>query len=174
MPIYEFYCSDCHTIFSFLARTSGTSKRPACPRCARPKLERRASAFAISKGRTEPVAGAGPDADIDDARMERAMAELASEAEGMSEDDPRQMARLMRKLYDATGMPLESGVEEAIRRLEAGEDPDRIEEEMGDVLERADPFGGEGPGAEDGTAGRAARLRRRYLPPAVDRTLYEL
>ena len=49
MPIYEFYCADCHTIFNFLARKT-SSVVPGCPRCDRRRLERRVSAFAISKG----------------------------------------------------------------------------------------------------------------------------
>ena len=54
MPIYEFYCSDCHTVFNFLARKTADRRRPDCPRCRRPKLERRASTFAVSSGRGEP------------------------------------------------------------------------------------------------------------------------
>jgi hypothetical protein len=153
-------------IFNFLARRVNTDKRPNCPKCARPELERRVSLFAISKGRKEDDEDPMPD--LDEARMEQAMAALAGEAEGMDEEDPRQMARLMRKLYDATGMNLGSGMEEAIRRMEAGEDPDKIEEEMGDIMEEEDPF--EGLGAKKGMKG----LRKRFLPPQVDDTLYEL
>ena len=47
----------------------------------------------------------------------------------------------MRKLFDATGLPVAGGMEEALRRMEAGEDPEKIEEDMGEVLE-GDPFGG--------------------------------
>ena len=166
MPIYEFYCADCHTIFSFLSRSPDTSRRPDCPRCGKRKLERRASAFAISKGRPEP---AGEDGlpDLDDTKMERAMAELAREAEGMADDDPRQIARLMRKLYDSSGVGLGQGMEEALRRMEAGEDPDKIEEEMGDVFDEEDPFAFE---SEGGLRGISQRLR----PPEVDDTLYDL
>ena len=167
MPIYEFYCPDCHTVFNFLARRPNTTKRPACPRCARPKLKRKISRFAISKGRRESDAGQEPLADLDDAKMERVMAEMAREAEGISEEDPRQMARFMRKLYDGTGMQLGAGMEEAIRRMEAGEDPDKIEEEMGDLLEREDPLLGE-------SSGRLRRLSRKLKPPNVDETLYDL
>jgi hypothetical protein len=86
---------------------------------------------------------------IDEAKMEKAMAMLAGEAEKLNEDDPRQAAQLMRKLTDATGISLGSGMEEALHRLERGEDPDRIEEEMGDLLEGEEPFliGGKGKGA---------------------------
>ncbi len=41
----------------------------------------------------------------------------------------------MRRLFEATGMPVGAGMEEALRRMESGEDPEKIEEEMGDVME---------------------------------------
>ena len=166
MPVYEFYCKDCHVVFNFLARRVDTEKRPACPRCGRAGLKRQVSLFAISKGRKESDGDDGMP-DLDEARMEQAMGALAAEAEGMDEDDPRAVARMMRKLYDATGMDLGGGMEEAIRRMEAGEDPDAVEEEMGDLLEGEDPFSGAGGKKLKG-------LRRRLLPPQVDDTLYEL
>ena len=66
---------------------------------------------------------------------------------GIDENDPRQAANVMRKLFDATGMPLGGGMQEALKRMESGEDPEKIEEDMGDVL--GDLMGGEegaGPG----------------------------
>lgn len=166
MPIYEFYCGQCHTVFSFLARSADISRRPACPRCGRPELERQASPFAISKGRPEASGEEGL-GDLDESRMERVMAELAQEAEGIDENNPRQMARMMRKLYQSTGLPLGDGMEEAIRRMEAGEDPDKIEEEMGDLLE------GEELSVDKGSE-RIRALRRKLSPPRIDETLYEL
>jgi hypothetical protein len=85
----------------------------------------------------------------------------------MNEDDPRQMARMMRKLYDAAGLQIGGGMEEAMRRLEAGEDPDTIEEEMGDLLESEDPLIGAASGSLRG-------LSRKLRPPRVDETLYDL
>ena len=178
MPIYEFYCGDCHRIFSFLSRSVDTSKQPACPRCGRAGLTRRVSSFAISKGRKEPAPT--PDGDMpglppgfDEARLEQAMATLARDAEGLNEDDPRQGAHLMRRLFEATGMPVAAGMEEALRRMEAGDDPEKIEEEMGDAME--DPFGAAG-GAPDAREPKKAlaRLRRRVLPPSVDPDLHEM
>lgn len=170
MPIYDFYCAECHRVFSFLSRSVDTSRRPDCPRCGQAGLQRRPSPFAISKGRPDQPEGGegGPDfPELDEARMEKAMESLASEAEGLDENDPRAQAQLMRKLFDATGLPMNTGMQEAIRRLEAGEDPEAVEQEMGDVFE-GDPF----------AAGqsRAAALKglRRQLPPSVDPTLYEM
>jgi putative FmdB family regulatory protein len=167
MPIYEFYCTDCHTIFSFFSKTIDTTKRPACPRCQRPKLERQVSRFAISKGRAEPGGPEDNMPDLDDARMERVMEELERESQGLDENNPRQMARVMRKLCESSGMPLGGKFEEAVRRMEAGESPDKLEEEMGDLFEGEEPPGfGEGGGLR--------RLVKKLRPPAVDETLYDL
>lgn len=94
------------------------------------------------------------------------MESLASEAEGIDENDPRQAANMMRRLFDATGLPLGGGMEEALKRMESGEDPEKIENEMGDVFEE-DPFGADPKRA-------LANLRRRAAQPSVDSTLYEL
>ncbi len=167
MPIYEFYCRDCHAIFNFLSRSVDTVKRPECPRCGRNGLDRQASAFAISRGRTEPESG--PDlGDLDPNNLERAMAELARESEGLNEDDPREVAGLMRKLFDRTGLPLSDGMLEAMRRMENGQDPDKIEEELGEVLDAE-----ELPLLGGGSRG-LAQLRRRMRPPEIDKKLYEL
>ncbi len=145
MPIYEFYCSNCHTIYSFFARRVDTETVPACPKHARHRLQRQMSRFAISRGRGDTPPILMP-ADMDDEKMEQAMMQLAGEAENLNEDDPQAMARMMRKLMNSTGMQLGPGMEEAIRRMEAGEDPDKVEEEMGEVLDGEDPFGADAGG----------------------------
>jgi hypothetical protein len=102
--------------------------------------------------------------DLDEEKLEKAMMGLAGEMEGIDENDPRQMARIMRRLTDATGMNLGPGMEEAIRRLEAGEDPDKVEAEMGDLVDAENPF----------TFGGIRGMRRKITPPAHDDTLYLL
>ena len=106
------------------------------------------------------------DLPFDETKMEQAMNMLASEAENMNEDDPRQAANLMRRLTDMTGMQLGSGMEEALSRLERGEDPEAIEAEMGDLLENEDPFI---MPEKKNPAGRISRPA-----PARDETLYDL
>jgi hypothetical protein len=154
-------------IFKFLSRRINTDRQPSCPRCQRQPLDRQVSMFAISKGRKDDESEADMP-DIDESRMERAMQALAAEAEGMDEDDPRQAARMMRKLYEATGLQVGGGMEEAIRRMEAGEDPEQIEAELGDVLEGEDPLGG--LEMKKGLK----QLRQKYVRPSMDSTLYEL
>lgn len=165
MPIYEFYCRKCNTVFSFFSRTVNTEKVPNCPACKRVKLQRRMSVFARVSGRKDDP-GFEDTPHIDESRLESAVAAIADEAGGLDEEDPRQAARLMRKLSDAAGVSLGPRMEEAIRRMEKGEDPDRIEEEMGDLLESEEPF-----------AIEESRGRKRSRPrgaPRVDSKLYDL
>ncbi len=166
MPIYEFYCRKCNTIFSFFSRSVDTEKIPFCPRCKRTKLERQMSIFAkVARGKDK---GESPGEDappFDEVKMEKAMAMLASEADNLNEEDPRQAAQLLRKLTDATGLNLGPGMEEALSRMEKGEDPEKVEEEMGDVLEAEDPFSFAGP---------TARKGKKRPKPRVDETLYDL
>lgn len=165
MPIYEFYCRDCHTVFSFFSRRIDTTTRPGCPRCDAKQLSRQVSLFAIT-GRASEEDG-GDDLPFDEQKMEQAMAMLSREADGINEDDPRQAARLMRRLTDMTGISLGDGMEEALRRMEQGEDPDAIEAEMGDVLESEDPF-------QMMSGGKGVRGLRRLAAPRRDETLYDL
>ncbi len=168
MPIYEFYCRDCHTIYSFFARRVDTETTPKCPKGARHKLRRQMSRFAISSGRSDSASDlSGPDVDMDDAKMEQAMMQMAGEMENVNEEDPRAMARMMRKLMETTGMNMGEGMEEAIRRMEAGEDPDKVEEELGDALDGDDPFAS--------SEGKLRNMRRRLgEAPNVDPEVYDM
>ena len=164
MPIYEFYCEDCNTIYNFFSRTVNTSKKPKCPRCKTRTLQRRMSAFAVT-GRAKEESDT-EELPFDESKMEQAMHMLAGQADKIDEDDPRQAADLMRKLSDMTGMQLGDGMEEALSRMEKGEDPEKIEAEMGDLLENEDPF--QLPGKKAG--GTSSRRK----PPRRDDTLYDL
>jgi putative FmdB family regulatory protein len=165
MPIYEFYCQQCHTIYNFFSRTINTEKTPHCPTCQNVKLQRKVSLFATISGGKDEGATDGDLPPIDEAKMEQAMGMLAREAEKINEDDPRQAAMLMRKLSDVTGLKMGSGMEEALSRMERGEDPEKIEAEMGDLLEGEEPFL-----LESTTKGSKSKKPK----PKVDETLYEL
>ena len=133
MPIYEFYCSDCVTVFNFYSPTVNTSKVPTCPKCKKRELDRLMSTFAVLSGKAE----VSDDLDLpfDESKMEKALHMLESEMPNINEDDPRQASMLIRKMTEAAGGRLDEGMEEALCRMEAGEDPDKIEEEMGDQLD---------------------------------------
>ncbi|MBW1697869.1 MAG: zinc ribbon domain-containing protein [Deltaproteobacteria bacterium] len=164
MPIYEFYCSDCNTIFNFFSPTINTTKRPKCPSCKNRTLSRQVSMFAFT-GKAKEDSDLD-DLPIDESKMEKAMEALAGEADKINEDDPRQAANLMRKLSDMTGLRLGPGMQEALSRMEKGEDPEKIEAEMGDLLEEEDPF--EFPE-------KKAIVGKSYRPaPQRDDKLYDL
>jgi putative FmdB family regulatory protein len=163
MPIYEFLCPECNTIFKFFSRIVNTHGRPSCPKCRKDILERQVSLFATSRGKSEsddPM----DDLPIDETKMEHAMQKLMGEAENLNEEDPRQAARLMQKLSSMTGLQYSDSIQEALSRMEAGEDPEQIEAQMGDALEGEEPF--ILPGKKGSGAGRT--------PPTYDDTLYEM
>jgi len=164
MPIYEFYCAKCNTIFNFLSRSVQPDKRPLCPHCKKVKLSKEISMFAHTGRAKEEAGGGEPDIPIDESKMDA----LAREADGLSDEDPRQAANLMRKFSSMTGMELSSGMKEALNRLEAGEDPDTIEAELGDRLEKEDPF--VLPDKDKKNRKKAAARPA----PRRDKTLYEM
>jgi putative FmdB family regulatory protein len=164
MPIYEFYCRDCNTLFNFFSKTINTTKTPKCPKCKTKTLTRQISLVAVT-GRAREDSDMG-DLPFDSSKMEQAMQMLAGEADKMNEDDPKQAANLMRKLSDMTGLKLGDGMDEALRRMEKGEDPEQVEAELGDILEEEDPFS-----LQTKTA-KSLKTRRRQ--PLRDETLYDL
>jgi len=163
MPIYEFFCKDCNTVFNFFSSRINTDKQPDCPKCGRKGLEKMMSTFAtIGKAKEE---GDDPLAGLDETKMEQAFEGLMREAENINEEDPRRMATLMRKFSDKTGISLGEQMEEALSRMEAGEDPDQIEREMGDLLEGDEGFSLEA---------MKKKVRSGPRPPVYDEKLYEL
>jgi hypothetical protein len=100
--------------------------------------------------------------------MTKAMEALAGEAGTMDENDPRQAANLMRKLSDMTGLTYNDKMNEALSRLESGEDPEAIEAEMGDALENGDPF----ILPEKGETGKAAK--KKSVKMERDENVYDL
>jgi len=161
VPIYEFYCEDCNTIFNFLSMSVNTTKRPACPGCKQKKLKRQMSTFTSIRGAKEE--GDLDDLPMDETKIEKAMNLLAREGDSVNEDNPRQAANLMRKFSDITGLSPGPSMEEALKRVEAGEDPEQIEAEMGDLIEEETFTLGE-------TRGRGVKRAR----PHRDERLYEL
>jgi len=170
MPIYEFYCNKCNTIYNFFSRRINTETIPLCPSCKMVALERQMSIFStLSADRRE-----GDDdmdgiddalSNLDEARMGRAMEILARETEGLDEEDPRQAARLVRQIAESTGLDLNPEMEEALDRVARGEDPEKIEEELGDLLTDDNPF-------VLGSRGRKSPSKTSR--PKVDETLYDL
>jgi hypothetical protein len=168
MPIYEFYCPDNNKLYQFLARSLAyREKTPRCPDDPSFRMERRVSAFAIT-GRAKEDTGDDPFAGMDEAKMEGFMAEMERDMAGIDDNnpDPRQLGRFMRKMTDMMGDKAPPELREVVRRLEAGEDPERLEEQFG--------------GMEDDEAGDALltqmmkKIKGNAKTPRRDPKLYEL
>ena len=166
MPIYEFYCENCHMVFNFFSQRVNTEISPDCPKCGRLHLERQVSVFSVSRNRSEQ--GSDPFEGVDESRLEQAIMSMAGELEGLDQDNPQQSARAMRKVMDQAGIALGDSVEEAIGRLEAGDDPDEIEATLGNSFDDdAKPFSVK-------SRSMLGAIRRKYVPPKTDPVLYDL
>ena len=108
-------------------------------------------AFHGSAPKTSPEGGAGDSPEVA-AQLEQLMGQM----QGIDENDPRAMGRLMRRMSEITGEGMDDpALEEAVRRLEGGEDPERVEELM------------ESAGSDGGTGGS-------FGAPNMDSGIYDM
>ncbi|MGA1205085.1 MAG: cytochrome C [Opitutales bacterium] len=169
MPIFEYYSPATNKVYSFFVRGSlPPGALPRCPDGDQHPMRKLVSGFAVV-GRAREMAEEG--GDPDDPRMEAAMAELEREMAGMDEEnpDPRQMGHLMRRMSELTGEKMPGVMEEMVGRLEAGEDPEKLEAEYGDLADLEEFDSGEDTPPD----GRTSFLRR-LRGPVKDPELYEM
>jgi hypothetical protein len=185
MPIYEYYCSQNHTIYQFYAKTLAQGKLlPKCPDNPKWTLQKTVSQFTFTGRAAEPSAaepelGAGGE----DPRMEAAMQAMESEFSAVDENDPRAMGRMMRRMAELTGEKIDGEMEEVVRKLEEGADPEALDEQMGGSPSgeggEDDPYGESPSGlssAQKEAEGKEARMRyrlRRAVAPRRDPQLYD-
>lgn len=156
MPIYEFVCRDCNTVYQFFSKRVDPQRIPSCPKHPEHSpLERMMSRFAMGRSGGGGESGGGSDGadpmgdqgggDLPDPRMEAKMMDLMSRMESIDETDGRAMGRMMRELAGITGEGADDpAMQETIRRLEAGEDPEKVEEIVSGAYGE-DAFGAGGP-----------------------------
>jgi hypothetical protein len=181
MPIYEFHAPQNDTIYSFYSpRPLGPDEIPLCPANSRYRMERVVSGFSITGRHKDSATGEGGEEELDDPRMEAAMAEMEKEMSGLDEDnpDPRKMGQLMRRMSEMTGEKLGGRMEEMVRKMEEGKNLEALEEEFGDELDGDEDEGlgglGEDDPGEGGSSVRAAlRKARRRTGPRRDPELYD-
>jgi putative FmdB family regulatory protein len=127
MPIYEYTCHDCHHRVSLLWRSfvDAEERQAVCPRCGGSDLTRLISRVAVLRS--------------EESRLD-SLADPTS-FDGLDEDDPKSLARLMRQMADETGEDIGPEFDEVIGRLEAGEDPESIDRAMPDLGGGSDDFG---------------------------------
>lgn len=103
MPIYEYRCQGCLRRVSVWARRMGQEAQ-SCPRCGSQRLERLVSPFALARS--------------DDSRLEH-LADDAALA-GVDENDPKSVARFMKRMGRELGEDAGPEVEQAIEEMEHG------------------------------------------------------
>jgi putative FmdB family regulatory protein len=109
MPIYEYDCADCRRVVSLLVLRISDPTPPRCPRCGGERLTRLLSRFATVRSEED--------------RLE-ALADPSSMGE-LDEDDPKSVARWMKKmgreLGDEAGEDFDEAIDEAMETEEANE-----------------------------------------------------
>ncbi len=121
MPIYDYFCFDCHQRFEvFLSYQEYGTKPVACSHCSSKNVRRRLPRVRVARS--------------DDSRAE-AFASDFSDPSALAglENDPQALGRMMRKMGNEIGeqMPPEFG--EVVGRLEKGQSPEEIEKDMPDL-----------------------------------------
>lgn len=116
MPIYEYGCYDCRKRVNVFFRSFSDveTKAALCPRCGGSNLKRLVSKVAVLRS--------------EESRLE-SLAD-PSKLAGLDENDPKSMARWMRQMGQEMGEDLGSDFHEVVDRLEAGEDPESIEQSV--------------------------------------------
>jgi putative FmdB family regulatory protein len=141
MPIYEYRCPDCKRRVSVFFRTmsaaeSGASTA-ACPQCGEQHLQRLVSKVAYIRagnlGDSSNLGGATTVEDLDDENAYGSYDNSEGFSEmlnGVDEDDPRSVAAWARQMQRQTGEDLGPEFNTALTRIEAGEDPDKVMDEI--------------------------------------------
>ena len=118
MPTYDFLCNDCSQRFDVFLTFSEYGKKPvACPHCQSKNVRRRMTKVRIAKS--------------DSSRMDS----LADDFPGLEnlDDDPQAMGKMMRKMGREMGEDLPPEFNEVVDRLEKGQSPEQIEQEIPDL-----------------------------------------
>ena len=118
MPIYEYRCGDCRRRVNLFFRSfSDIDDEPTCPHCGGTHLTRLISRVAVVRSE---------ESRLDDLADPSMLGDL-------DENDPKSMARWMRKMSAEVGEEMPSEFDEVIDRLESGQSPEEIEESMPDL-----------------------------------------
>lgn len=119
MPIYEYRCLHCGKRVSLLVRSFAAADmtQPRCPACQSEELRRLVSKVAVMRSEESHIEDLADPSSLGD----------------VDENDPRSVARWMRRMSKETGEDLGDEFHEVVDRLEAGESPEQIEATMPDL-----------------------------------------
>ncbi len=128
MPLYDYRCFDCQQKVSIrLSYAEYDTAKPACPNCGSKNLKRALGRIRIARS--------------EESRLD-SLADPSSFGD-LDENDPKSMAKVMRKMGSEMGEDLPGEYNEVVDRLESGESPESIEQTMPEL--------GSGPGSSLGS-----------------------
>jgi putative FmdB family regulatory protein len=95
VPVYEFFCEPCNTIFSFYSKTVRSSQDcPACPRCSG-GLSKRVTAFSVvERSRSVRSLESLP---FNQQRLTDGLSKFKAEHERLRDEDPARAATMLKK-----------------------------------------------------------------------------
>jgi putative FmdB family regulatory protein len=118
MPVYEYRCRTCGRRSGIYQTYAEYGTRAVeCPHCGSAELQRLIGRVRVARSeesRLDELADPGEWGDFD-------------------ENDPRSMARAMRRMGSELGEDAPSEFDEVVDRLDAGESPEEIEQTMPDL-----------------------------------------
>jgi putative FmdB family regulatory protein len=132
MPHYDYFCPTCQKRVSIFQSYKEYGVKPvACPECKGKKLKRLINRVRVMKS--------------EDQRMD-AMSDPSFLGD-VDENDPKSLARAMRKMGEQVGEDLPPEFNQITDRLESGESPESIEKDMPELA--GDGGMGMGGGMDD-------------------------
>jgi putative FmdB family regulatory protein len=120
MPNYDFRCLDCGRRFEVFFSFADYGTKPAvCPHCASQHTSRKIGRVRIARSE------------------ENRMSQLESMADPgrleSLENDPRELGRMMRSMSSELGENIGPEFDEVVNRLEKGQSPEQIENDLPDL-----------------------------------------
>jgi putative FmdB family regulatory protein len=117
MPIYEYRCNNCNKKSSIFFRSISQAEQGgelSCPRCGGNSLRKLFSRFAFSRAADEG----------------QEIYEFDKMMSGVDEDDPKSVARWAKNMSREVGEDFGSEFDEAMERIESGEEPESVLDEV--------------------------------------------
>ena len=114
MPIYEYRCLNCRRRFDrFMTYSEYESALVACSHCDSTNISRKIGKIRIARS--------------DETRMDS-----LSDFEGMEnlDADPRALGQMMRRMKSEVGEEMPAEFDEVVNRLESGQSPEDIENDL--------------------------------------------
>jgi putative FmdB family regulatory protein len=127
MPIYEYRCRKCRRRVSVFLRSFSEveTAKPVCTYCGHDQLQRLISRVSVARSEESRLDSMADDSALGD----------------VDENDPRSVARWMKKMSGEVGEEMPSEFNEAVDRMEAGQSFEDIEKSMPEL---GAPEGGPG------------------------------